>query len=445
MTSTAHDPRTALVTYLAAPDAATLSVAVVAAEQLMADGLSLITMLDEAAAFPDAEPGRAQIAAPIGFNQHRLVAVRTPEGYDSARRWPLIVLYHSWGGTADRMLDRLEGLLGDEIEQFVVAAPEQYRQTILDAPPPVSSEHVAVWREVMRERHIDPDRVFVVGYSLGGETAMTTTALHGHRLAAAIGWANTPAFPPDVEGMWEWFAPNFSTTPVLHVWGSNDLTNIPGLNGRRSDTRLAEINRLFAPIAEAAGIAYSPIEVPDAGHDDVLPPLDATLEMLTLRRGSPPTSVSHRFRYIHQADTAWVEGHEWKGAGWLTPWPSPEVESGAASPEEEAAQIQSLLGSIVGDLEANTIRLTTTHLADLTIWLLDDLIEFSEPVTVVHNGTEVFSGMVEPDLAVALSQAVRTADFERLRWGGIRIVDGIAHVVTSDDEFPDLARGITFG
>ena len=68
------------------------------------------------------------------------ITIRTPDGYDPSRPWPLIVAYHSWGGSADRMIDRLEEILGDEIERFVIAAPDDYRQTVLDAPPPVSAQ-----------------------------------------------------------------------------------------------------------------------------------------------------------------------------------------------------------------------------------------------------------------------------------------------------------------
>lgn len=437
-TTTTADPLGAVVAYLDDPTSDRLEAAI-----SVLDPDELDDLLGASASGLAAEPGRTTIAAPIGFNQHRQVTIRTPVGYDAARPWPLIVAYHSWGGSADRMLDRLEEILGAEIERFVVAAPDDYRQTVLDAPPPVSAEHVSVWREVATRRHVDADRVYTMGYSLGGDTVVTTAAFHGHRLAGGIGWAASPAFPPDVEGMFEWFAPNLAATSLLHVWGSEDDLNIPGLNFRRSPRRLNELDREFAAIA--AGVpGYRAIEVTGADHGSIRPPLDETLTMLATPRGRAPATIRHLFRYVHQADTAWVEGHEWSGDAWLTPWPTPEMEAGLP-PADEAAILLDLMGSIAASADDNTLHVVTTHLADLTVWLLTDLVDFERPITVVWNGSVVFAGTVTPDPAVALVQAERTRDFSRLRWGGIRIVDGIAHVVDGSDSFPPVARGIVIG
>jgi predicted esterase len=437
------DPATALGTYLEDPSPKALAEAVAIIE----DGPgaeSLADLLTANSATLEASPGRTTIAAPIGFNQHRQVTIRTPDGYDPGRPWPLIVAYHSWGGSADRMIDRLEEILGDDLDRFVVAAPDDYRQTVLDAPPPVSAEHVSIWREVATRRHIDSDRVFTMGYSLGGDTAITTAAFHGHRLAGAVGWAASPAFPGDVTGMFEWFAPNLGSTSLLHVWGAEDDLTIPGLNFRRSPRRLNELDREFATIA-ADVPGYSAIEIAGADHGSIRPPLDTTLELLDRTRGPVPTSIVQLFRYIHQADTAWVEGHEWWGEAWLTPWPIPEMEAGSLTPDEEATALRSLLGSIEATARDNVIDVVTTHLSDLTIWLPDGLADFDRPITVIWNGAVVFDGIVDQDLAVALVQADRTRDHSRLRWAGIRIVDGVAHIVDVQDTFPPVARGVVIG
>ena len=246
--------------------------------------------------------------------------------------------------------------------------------------------------------------------------------------------------------MFGWFAPGLADTPLLHVWGSEDDLNIPGLNFRRSPHRLAGLNSDLGPVAAAAGLGlYTAVEVSGADHNTVRPPLDLTLEHLAQRRGAPPIEIHQVFRYIHQADTAWIEAHEWLGEAWLAPWPSPEIEAGSATPAEEAAAIRSLLGSIDAVAGDNTIQVTTSHLADFTVWLSEDLIEFDAPVVIVWNGSTVFAGSIEPDPGVALVQAERTRDFSRLRWAGIRITDGAAHVVTTDDSFPAVARGVLIG
>ncbi|MCP3975170.1 MAG: hypothetical protein GY720_11840 [bacterium] len=407
---------------------------------------SLGDFLDAASLFPDAPAGRETIAAAIGFNQHRQVRIRTPDGYDPDQRYPTIIAYHTWGGTADRIIDRFEMLLGDRIEEFIVAAPDDYRQTILDAPPPVSSEHVSVWRAVRRARHVDSDRLYVMGYSLGGETVMTTTALHGHHVAGAIGMANSFAFPSDVPGLWEWFAGNLGDTPLLHVWGAEDTTNIPGLNGRDSPARMASLNRqLVGLLSDLRTSSYTPVEIEGLGHSDVYPPQDLLWSYLEAMRGPVPSEISHTFRFIHQADTAWVEGHEWEGEGWLAADIEYSPREGESEREAEARAIHDLLGRIAANVADNRITVTTTHLADFTIWLDPSLVDLGSPVTVVHNGSTVFEGTVAPDVGVALGQAVRSGDLDRIRHGGIRIVDGVTHVVTTADVFPDIVRGISLG
>lgn len=434
------DPVAAVAGFLDDPSASTLRTAVASIGPEDDLAVVLSATLDRLGA----ETGRTTIAAPIGFNQHRQVTIRTPVGYDPARPWPLIIAYHSWGGSADRMIDRLEAILGPEIESFVVAAPQDYRQTVLDAPPPVSAEHVSIWREVATRRHVDPNRIYTMGYSLGGDTVVTTAAFHGHRIAGGVAWAASPAFPPDVAGMFEWFAPNLAAAPILHVWGSEDDLNIPGLNFRRSTRRLAELDREFSRIA-ADVPGYVGIEVQGADHGTIRPPLDETLTLLAAPRGEVPTTIHHLFRYIHQADTPWVEGHEWSGPAWLAPWPTPAMEAGSLSAQEEAEILRALVGSIDASASENRIDVTTEHLSDLTIWLLDDVVDLDRPVTVVWNGAVVFEGPIGKDVGVALVQAERTRDFLRLRWAGVRIVDGEAHAVTTEDVFPPVARGVVAG
>jgi pimeloyl-ACP methyl ester carboxylesterase len=403
----------------------------------------MTSLLPAAINFPAVPAGRETIVAPIGFNRNRQIRIRTPLGYDPSRSYPTIVAYHTWGGTADRMLDRVEDLLGDAIENYIVAAPDDYRQTVLDAPPPVSAEHVAVWDAVKRARNVDSDRFYLMGYSLGGETVMTTAAMHGQRIAAGIGMANTFAFPPDVVGLWEAFVENIRNIPLLHVWGDQDTTNIPGLNFRDAPEGLAELNRRFGKLAADMGLDdYTGIELPGVGHGGVALDTDRIVDFLSVERRPVPTEINHSFRYIHQADTAWVEGHEWEGTDWLDPTFEIKVAPGESEREAEGRVIAALLGSIRASAVGNSLEVTTTHLSDLTVWLTDDLVEFGRPITVIHNGVEVFSGMVTRDYGVALIQAERNYDFARIRWAGIRIVDGKAHVVTTADAFPDIAREI---
>ncbi|NOX21952.1 MAG: hypothetical protein GXP36_02530 [Actinobacteria bacterium] len=437
------DIASALSAYFDEPTATNRDTVAALLQLKRATSAEMSTLLLRAISFPAAPAGRETITASIGFNQNRQVLIRTPLGYDPTRSYPTIVAYHTWGGTADRMLDRVEDLLGDAVENYIVAAPDDYRQTVLDAPPPVSAEHVAVWDAVKRARNVDSDRLYLMGYSLGGETVMTTAAMHGQRIAAGIGMANTFAFPPDVVGLWETFAENIRNVPLLHVWGDKDNADIPGLNFRDASEGLAALNRRFRELANVIGLNnYTGIELPGVDHGGVTLDTRTIVDFFSVTRGPMPTEINHSFRYIHQADTAWVEGHEWEGADWLEASPEVIVSPGETERDAEGRAIAELLGSIKASAIDNVIELNTTHLSDLTVWLTDDLVDFDRPITVIHNSVEVFSGLVTRDYAVALIQAERNYDFSRIRWAGIRIVNGEAHIVTTADDFPDVAREI---
>jgi hypothetical protein len=406
----------------------------------------LSTLLHSSVAFPDLTPGRSTIAAPIGFRQHRPVVVRTPDGYRADRPWPLIVVYHTWGGTADRILDRLENLMGDAIEGYVVAAPDDYRQTIIDAPPPVTSEHVSVWRQVRSLWNIDADRTYLAEYSLGGETVVTLAALHPSHIAEDIAMAAGFSFPSDVDGMWEWFLPNLSSVAMVHSWGADDLINVPGLNGRAQDMSLAEQNHRLEPLLSEFGLdAYEHIRLDGVGHTDAYPPLDRLLAGVNGSRSPMPERFTHRFRYIHQADVFWVEGHEWQGAGWLEPWPEVDARPGEDDEKALSRTIDELLGTISASIDGQQVTVDTEHIADLTVWFSDGMIDWERPVSVLVNGSQVFNGALSPSVEVALAQAKRTYDFERIRAAGVRVdvANGTAHVVRGDDAYPDIERGIT--
>ena len=137
--------------------------------------------------FPPRKPGAAELRVPVGFGQVRTVTLRLPRGYTPKRPWPLIYALHPSGGTGPFFLDYVEKqLLGPAVEGFIVAAPTEYHQTGLDAPPPFTVDHLAILRAVRQAVHVDSDRVYALGYSLGGYAAWAVSCLHADQLAGAV-------------------------------------------------------------------------------------------------------------------------------------------------------------------------------------------------------------------------------------------------------------------
>ena len=407
----------------------------------------LSELLHGAGLFRPLEPGGdriTQLIVPVGYDRARRVFVRVPAGYDPGRPWPLILVYHGSGGEGRQMIARLVRLLGAERDRYLIAAPSHYRQTSLDHPRPVSSEHLAVLHALRGLAHVDSDRVYVTGYSLGGYTAWHLATFHADRFAGAMPMAATFGCLGGPEGVWTELFANFRHLPILSVWGGRDRLDVPGLNARGSAGSMSELNRRLGPLLTAHGAtSVDHVEVPGAGHGGATPPRERMLDLLRRERVATPLRVEHHFRYIHQGHAYWVEGNRWLGravgralAG------GNAVEAGGANEDPAWRAIRDRLGSIRGAVEIDGDRqrivIETRHLADLTVWIEDGMIDWERPVTVVHNGAEVFSGRLERDLGVALAQARRTRDFDRLRWAGVRIdaAAGTAHVVTAGEELP---------
>jgi dienelactone hydrolase len=381
----------------------------------------------------------------VGYGRTRTVLLRIPRGYRPDRPWPLLLAYHPSGGSAAPMLDSVERLLGRDLERFVVAAPNHYRQTVLDHPRPVSSEHETVLRAIRRRVHVDSDRVYPIGYSLGGYTAWTLATLDADLFAGAVAMASTFSFPADVEGLWPAFFPNFRHLPILSVWGGRDTLDVPGLNGERSSGNMSGLNRRLRALLEehdAGSVIH--YEVPGAGHGGVQPPRKLLFEVLGRERIHAPRSLHHLFRYVHHAHAYWVEGHAWDGPLWDTPGVEVAARPGESPQAALWRTIYDLLGEIRATLDGQRIEVETRHLADLTVWIGGGMIDWSRPVSVVHNGRQVFRGRLSPDPAVALAQALRTYDFDRLRWAGVRIDvrHGSARPVTPEDAFPPVLREV---
>jgi poly(3-hydroxybutyrate) depolymerase len=395
-------------------------------------------ILHGAGLFPEMRAGQHELVVPVGHESGRRVLVHLPARYDPGRAWPLLVAYHSGGGSADGMLSSAVRMLGERAEGFVVAAPHHYRQTGLDHPRPVSSEHAEILRTIKERVNVDSDRVYVTGFSTGGYTAWFLATLQPDLWAGAIPMAATFSVPMDERGLAELFLPNLRHLPVLSVWGGRDTLNVPGLNGRRTRDTMASLNRRLGPMLRSEGLDnVIHHEVPKAGHGGYSPPAGPMARALESERENAPEQILHRFRYIHQGHAYWIEGHEWSGDLWSDKWP----------PRGRA--FEELLGEIRAEAgrgpEGTMLELMTRHLGDLTVWLDDALVaDWSKPVTVIHDGRQVFQGAVEPDLAVALSQARRTRDLDRIRWAGIRIDTrtGKARVVTADDDFPPVLREV---
>jgi pimeloyl-ACP methyl ester carboxylesterase len=390
--------------------------------------------------FKPLRPGRMELQVPLHAGGTRTVVLRIPKDYDPARPWPLIYALHGMNGHAADIIGYVQHLLGDEVEHYVIAAPDRYEDAAIHQNEwPPTGEHPAALLKIRQTVHVDSDRVFVLGYSRGGHTSWTLAILYADQFAGAIPLAGSfTMIVPD--RLWETFLPNVANLPVLCVWGADDTLG----NDRREspDGGIAGMNRRLRELGRKLELPMTMIELPDKGHRDVVPPSDELAKILAQTRVAYPRQVRHTFRHLCQGSAYWLEAHRWVGEQWTDKKRTIVLREGdpaALDLDESAArEYRGLLAELSGEIDGQEIRVHRKKISELTVWIGDGMIDWDQPVVLNTGDKEPFEVKLQPDLYVCLSQAARTWDFDRVRWAGIRVRPsaGQPHVVTPKTSFP---------
>ena len=397
--------------------------------------------LHRAGFFEPMDPGRVCIRVSLDDGGALPVTIRVPRGYDPRRPYPLIYALHGTAGTGDAIIDYAERLLGDEAEQFVVAAPTGYQQVVIHASTPPSSEHMAVLQAIRRSVHIRADRIYALGYSRGGHAAWTLAVVHPGEFAGILPIAGTLILP-DPDALFEVFVPNIASTRVFTCWGENDIMSAdyatPSQHGG-----IAGLNRRVCTLAAGLNLPITWFEVPDKGHEYIEPPREDLRALLSMERQAYPPRFLHVFRFACQGYTPWIEPHAWRGPWWEAK-PLQLSFRDDENPSDPATQraaltraVRGRLGELRGEINGQIIRVYRKKISELTVWIGDGMIDWDQPAILNVNGRVAFEGKLAPDLAVCLTQAARTYDFDRLRWAGLRFKSGSrTRVITSQTPFP---------
>ncbi len=402
--------------------------------------------LHRAGLFTALRPGKLDIQVPLNAGGTRTVVLRIPKDYDPTRPWPLIYALHGMGGHAADIIGYVQHLLGDDVEKYVIAAPDRYADTAIHQNEwPPTGEHSAALLKIRQTVHVDSDRVFVLGYSMGGHTSWTLAMLYADQFAGAIPLAGS--FTMIVaEKLWETFLPNVADLPVLCVWGADDTKD----NDRRESPEggIAGMNRKLRELTGRLPLPVTMIELPDTGHGGVVPPADELAKILAGTRVQYPRKVEHAFRHLCQGSAYWLEAHRWTGEQWTDKKRTIVLREGEPNldlDELAAREYRSLLGALSGAIDGQEIRVHRKKINELTVWIGDGMIDWDQPVVLKTGDKEPFEIKLQPDLYICLAQAARTWDFDRLRWAGIRVRPsaGKPHVVSPKTTFPAVFERAT--
>lgn len=140
---------------------------------------------------------------------YRLLA---PASIKSSRRYPLVITFHNSARTGTDNEKQLEPLarlwLQPDIRKkypAYVLAPQfaerssdyttdSLRNCLASVPSPAVSALVPLIDSLKNSPHIDPNRIYLVGYSMGGSTVLNLLKLRPDLFAAAVAVAGVPSF-----------------------------------------------------------------------------------------------------------------------------------------------------------------------------------------------------------------------------------------------------------
>ncbi len=337
-----------------------------------------------------AQPRGVHPSVPLMLRQTRFsYALYVPESYQQDKAYGLVICLHGAGFTGEAYLDRWQARLGD---RYILACPSYSMGAWWTRP--AEELVLATMRDVMVRYHVDPDRVFLTGMSNGGIGAWIIGMHHADLfsgLAPMASGIDRVLFP---------FLPNLRSTPAYVIHGVKDQVMPVDL----SRTITGELRRLGQDVLYREHEGEHPMA---GGHyfpKEELPELVAWFDRQ--RRGPLPKAVTVVRDATHLGPLSWAR--------------IDSTDRIAAFAENLVEGKDEFIRNMVyARLDAsiaapNRIEVTTTRVRRLSLFLNEELIDLSQPVTVVTNGVVAYEGPVTSSVATLLREARARQDWRRL-------------------------------
>lgn len=228
--------------------------------------------------------------------------------------------------------------------------------------------------------NVDPSRIYLLGYSAGGDGVYNLATRLSDRFAAAAMMAGHPG-DAQIE--------NLRNLPFsIHVGADDASFNRNGL----AVEWLRAYERLNS--ADPQGFGYNINIYKDKGH--WMDGLDASAIgwLANYRRVSTPGRV------------IWIQDDVLHTRKYNL-----EVRNPKAGDKVEQ----------VVDFDNNAIYIMSDHYKEVTIWLDDYIVNLDRPVVIVFNGREVFNGMVYRDERNIVESISCRLDPEYIYWGKVTV------------------------
>jgi hypothetical protein len=312
-----------------------------------------------------------------------------PPTYQASKAYPLVVCLHGFGFTGEEYLERWRARLGEDYllvcptypsgAWFTRRAEELVLETI---------------RQIERRYHVDHGRIFLTGMSNGGIGAWLIGMHHAPLFAGLAPMAS------GLDDVLMPFLANLRNTPVYIIHGAKDQVMPVDLS--RSISReldelgYAHVYREHQREHPMAGGHYFPKEeLPDliawfdSQHREPLP-----------RRLTVVRDASHfqPFNWVRIESTDAIAAFS----------------EDLVDKRDERIKRRVYAWLDVSISGSNRIEVKAEHVQRYSVFLNEQLIDISKPLTVVTNGNLSFEGTVTPSVETLLRQARLRQDPDRL-------------------------------
>lgn len=358
---------------------------------------------------------------PSGFTkfEHRTergdnttVHIHVPHGYDPNKAYPLLIALHGQGGRGEGYIRFALSLLGERMHDYIVVAPTMYKGLWIGSTLEESEDPLAILGRIKRMYHIDSDRVYVNGYSMGGHTSFLAAVLHTDQFAGVVPLAGSLMTQLGWEAA-ELMLPNVRSLPMLVVWGNGDVHDRYG-KVDKVGKGIHGANLHVRGVSKRFDLGIDMVELDGVGHLGVKPPADKFAEILQRVRPHAVKKFDHWFRYPSQGRMCWLRQAEYQGIPWKAKHfvvrPKGDEEYGQAA----LRTMKLKLAYLGGEIDGQTIRIDTRKCKSIDIVLHDALIDFDKDIEIEWKGKNIFSGRVTPSVRTMLELAYEDWDFQRI-------------------------------
>jgi hypothetical protein len=312
-----------------------------------------------------------------------------PASYQTSKSYALIVCLHGYGFTGEEYLERWRPRLG---EGYLLACPtypsgawftRHAEELVLETI-----------REVRRQYHIDPNRIFLTGMSNGGIGAWLIGMHHAPLFAGLAPMAS------GLDDVLMPFLANLRNTPIYIIHGAKDQV----MPVRLSQSIVRELETLGYSYVYREHQREHPIA---GGHYFPKEELPDLVDWFDHQRRAPlPTELTVVRDASHFQSFNWIRIDSTD--------PIAAFSQDLIDKRDERIKRREYAkvdASIVG---TSRIEVTAERVQRYSLFLNDQLIDLSKPITVVTNGRLSFSGVVSPSVETLLRQAKLRQDPQQL-------------------------------